>query len=103
MAKLTLGVIARMKERPAETLEWVSSLGFSTCQLSCWDPGQYSRENVQELRRECSRRGLHIVALWAGYPGPCVWDLQRGPLTIGLVPDKWRAETVKPSERYDRP
>src|SRR5262245_47177281 len=90
MSKLKLGVIVGLRDNAEEAIQNVHSLALPTCQLACWAPEHYSRENVRIVRNACLKYGIAISSIWAGYPGPAVWNFLEGPTTIGLVPRKWR-------------
>jgi sugar phosphate isomerase/epimerase len=66
-----------------------------TCQLACWAPAHYTRENVRKVRDLSDRYHVEISSIWAGYPGPAVWNFLEGPSTIGLVPRKGRKVRVE--------
>jgi sugar phosphate isomerase/epimerase len=40
------------------------------------------------------RYGVEVTTIWAGGPGPAVWNFIEGPATIGLVPPQYRPERV---------
>ena len=90
MARLKLGVIVGLRENPTEAIQKVHDLGLPTCQLGCWSPQHYSRQNIRTVRNACRWHNVEISSIWAGYPGPAVWNFLEGPATIGLVPRKWR-------------
>jgi len=90
MAALKLGVLVSLQPDPAPELKKVRDLGLPTCQVSCWDPGHYTPAVAQAVTEACRRYGVEITSLWAGYPGPRVWNFIDGPATIGLVPPQFR-------------
>src|SRR5690606_23372177 len=44
---------------------------------------------------EAAQSGINITALWAGWPGPKVWDFIDGPTTLGLVPPEYRQVRIE--------
>jgi len=95
VAKLDLGLVVGLAHGPDAALEKVRRFGLPTCQLVCWDPRRYSRSNARAVREASARTGVRVSALWAGYRGPLVWNLVRGPETIGLPPERWREARVR--------
>ena len=91
--KNEIGVIARL--RPAgDSLRCVREFGLTTCQLSCWDTSLFTARNAEEVREQISGTGVGVTSLWAGWPGPAVWDFVEGPGTLGLVPEQYRDRGV---------
>ncbi len=92
---MELGVIITLGDEFENDLNRLAAMGFTTCQLNCWDETRFSDENARRVIDSCSRTGIRITALWCGWGGPAVWDLVEGPLTLGLVPITYRHERVK--------
>lgn len=90
MSKLKLGVIVGLSENAEEAIEKVHDLALPTCQLACWAPQHYTKDNIRIVKKACARHRVEISSIWAGYPGPMVWNFLEGPNTIGLPPKKWR-------------
>ena len=96
MAKLKLGMIVRLENGPEREILKVRSLGFPTCQVSCWDVKLYSDVEVaHRLKKAAEDNDVEITTLWAGLPGKYVWNFIDGPSTIGLVPLRTRRIRVK--------
>lgn len=91
--KLKLGVMTYVHTTADEAMRKVAEMGLETCQVG-WPPFG-SVELAKELRAAADRYGVEITTLWAGLPGPAVWDFIEGPITIGLVPPEYRFERVK--------
>jgi sugar phosphate isomerase/epimerase len=72
----------------------VGEFGLTCCQLCNWDPAVWAANDPRETVRQAQAAGVKVSCVWAGYPGPAVWDLVDGPLTIGLVPPEWRARRI---------
>ena len=49
--RIRLGVIVLLESGPREALSKVKRLGFSTCQISCWNPDLYTKVAVVGHRR----------------------------------------------------
>ena len=94
MSTLQLGVFVPLTEDPRSELNKVQELGIPTCQLSFWDPDILSDELAYKVKAASEETGVTITSLWAGWPGPAVWDFYLGPVTLGLVPPAYRAERL---------
>ena len=89
---LKLGVVAPLPKGPEAALQEVHELGLPTCQITCWKPELFTNEMADRLVAASERYGVEVTTIWAGGPGPAVWDFIEGPTTIGLVPEAYRAE-----------
>ena len=65
-------------------------IGIGVCQLCMWNEAMLTEEYANEINRAVLETGMRIVALWAGWSGPCEWNFTYGPSTIGLVPPAYR-------------
>ena len=88
-----IGIIIAEQNRPG-LLDAAHAFGVKCVELNCWDPDTYTPALAESIRAEAERSGITITALWAGWPGPKVWDFIDGPRTLGVVPPEWRAERV---------
>ena len=88
-----IGIIIGLNNQP-NLFEPAQSFGVNKVELNCWNPDTYSPELAERVKREASRLGIEITALWAGWPGPAVWDFIDGPSTLGLVPAEYRQVRV---------
>lgn len=70
-------------------------LELESCQVCIWDTALYSDENAALLKKASQETSVDISALWAGWSGPAVWDFYSGPLTLGIVPQKYRDIRLK--------
>ena len=91
---LKLGVIASLPRGPEEALREVRELGLPTCQITNWNPDLFTPEMADRLIAAAERYQVEVTTIWAGGPGPAVWNFIQGPATIGLVPPQYRAERV---------
>lgn len=98
MEVLQIGVIISMDSVLSGGIEELDRLGLSTCQLSAWDPTQYTPDNASRVLKAMGNR-VTISSLWAGWPPPAVWDFVDGPATLGLVPAAYRAVRVEALKR----
>ncbi len=88
---MRLGVIVHMDKDPESALAKVHELGLPTCQAGISD---YEPAMVTRLRGALDRYGIEATALNTAGPGPAVWNFDQGPLTIGLVPRKYRQARI---------
>ena len=88
-----VGIIAGLRTEGSSFQE-VADFGLTCCQLVSWNPAHWTEEAAQQIRADYQRLGMHVTALWAGWPGPAVWDFAQGPDTLGIVPRQYRAERV---------
>jgi len=95
MPTLPIGVLVPLTEGPDDELAKLVKLGLHSCQVCCWKPQMYTPKLGQTLTQASRRHGVSVTTLWAGYPGPAVWNFTDGPKTIGLVPAAYRAERVE--------
>ena len=73
-------------------------LNLHVCQLVSWSAELWTDIHAERLKEEAVRNNVRITGFWAGWPGPCVWNLTEGPITLGLVPASYRelrTETLK--------
>jgi L-ribulose-5-phosphate 3-epimerase len=93
-AGMRLGVIAPLAHGPEEELKKAHDFGLPTCQVVCWQPELFTEAMAERVIAASERYQVEVTTIWAGYPGPAVWNLIEGPTTIGLVPERYRAERV---------
>lgn len=93
---MNLGVLTSLNETVAENIQKVAEMGFSNCQLKCWDRSFLTDEYADMTRKATEKYGVEITALWCGWDdGIQNWNFYDGPLTLGLVPKAYRADRVK--------
>ncbi len=105
MARLKLGLIVSIRREPREEIEKVHTLGFPTCQVSCWNADLYNDDVAQKLREAAEENDVEVTTIWAGLPGRYVWNFIEGPRTIGLVPletRKMRLQALKKASDFAR-
>ncbi|MGC8972072.1 MAG: sugar phosphate isomerase/epimerase family protein [bacterium] len=87
---MKLGVVVSLTEGIDAAIKKVKDFDLPTCQVVCWDPELFTRENAQTLKESAEKWGVEITHLWVGWPGPRVWNFIEGPITLGLVPLEYR-------------
>jgi len=87
---MPLGVVADCKD-PDAGIHRVRELGFQTCQMYV---SSFDAATANSLREALDRHGVEGTSLIVVGPGPEVYNFRYGPLTIGLVPRKYRAERL---------
>jgi L-ribulose-5-phosphate 3-epimerase len=85
------GLIIPLTSQPTREFEKLRDLGFTTCQLNCWDLSRLTPETAARIKSVAAANKIEITAVWCGWEGPKVWDFVQGPLTLGLVPAQYRA------------
>lgn len=94
---LALGVMTNLRTDPLEVFSKVRELGFTTCQLGA-PPDSYLRGPeakalTAKFREAVEETGIKVTSVFIMFHGH-VWDLVKGPRTIGLVPPDKRGERV---------
>ncbi len=87
---MRIGVMTGWGGDRANPFDHVAEFGLSCCQLCNWDPAQWEARDPTATRAQADAAGVGVSCVWAGYPGPAVWNFVEGPTTIGLVNDEWR-------------
>lgn len=88
-----IGIIIPVQDRP-DLLSAAGEFDVRFVELNCWNPAVYTPALAAQIRGDAARLGIKMTALWAGWPGPAVWDFIDGPRTLGIVPAEWRAVRV---------
>lgn len=88
---IRLGVVTGIGGDADAAIARVRRLGFPTCFLSLRDVGS---EIAPRLKDALARYSVEATALESLGPGQMVWDLVRGPSTIGLVPPQTRQARI---------
>src|SRR6476659_3637814 len=91
---MEIGVINRLRDG-GRCFDQVAQFGLTVCQLSSHEPEMATREIAATVVAEARAAGVRICAVWAGWPPPKVWDFREGPITLGLVPEAYRAARVE--------
>lgn len=98
---MEIGVIHSLAaDKPGSMFSAVRDFNFNVCQLGCWDLSKCTREVAAQIVKESQEASVRICAVWAGVPGPARWNFTEGPVTLGLVPEAYRAERVEALKRW---
>ena len=97
---MKLGVFIMLKQEIEEEFSKLQKLGFSTCQLSCWNlPLMESEGFAERVKNAAEKYGITITACWCGWSGLACWNFFEGPHTLGLVPMQYREMRVNELKR----
>lgn len=93
---MKLGVLINLRKPDMEDqFEKVRRLGFDYCQVCCWDMSLYTDEVAENIKANCKKYNVEISTFWAGWRDPVIWNFYEGPITLGLVPDDYRAVRIE--------
>lgn len=90
-----LGVMTHLDDKIEETIANVKNMGFSSCQLCCWDYTLYTDEMAERVRNACDKNGVKISTFWCGWSGGAAWNFYDGPHTLGIVPASHRFQRTR--------
>ncbi len=88
---MRLGLIIGVDQDPDAAMAKVHDLGVPTCQASLTN---FGAERVTRLKNALEKYSIEATAVNTSGPGPDVYDFYQGPLTIGLVPHKYRRQRI---------
>jgi len=89
--RLRLGLFVSVQEDAGQALKLVHDLGIPTCQASTDD---YSDRVYAALKDAIERYGIEVTAINSSGGPPNAYDFYQGPLTIGVVPRKYRQQRI---------
>jgi sugar phosphate isomerase/epimerase len=93
---MQLGVLIQLDKTPVDAkLKTVHDLGFTYCQIACWDENLMTDEIAEQVISACEKYGITISTFWCGWWGPRAWNFYDGPLTLGLVPAEFRRKRIE--------
>ncbi len=94
---MKLGVLVLLNDGNGieEKIKSVKDMGFTSCQICCWDMNAYTNENAEKILTAIKENGVTISTLWCGWSGNGVWNFYEGQNTLGLVPEDTRQTRVK--------
>ncbi len=93
---MKLGVMVYMDiDRLENEFVKLKEYGFDTCQLGCWKPELFTPKNALIVKTLMEKHDIEVSAFWCGWSGPCEWNLNFGPVTIGLVPTAYRTKRIE--------
>jgi sugar phosphate isomerase/epimerase len=92
---MDLGLLIAPSKAMEEHLRLVHDLGFSNCFLSLDGYlGHFTADLAGQMAELLGKYGLVATTVEVVGPPPLVWDFQRGPSTIGLIPPETRAARI---------
>ena len=80
----------KAEEDITEAFRKARAMGLKSCQLCIWKEEYYSKEHAERVKAALLETDFKISTVWAGWDGPCEWNITYGPTTIGLVPAAYR-------------
>ncbi len=96
--ELALGVIVSLGENPIEKLHEVRDLGLSVVQISY--PANLDNDaGIEKIKAAVEESGIGITTIFCAFEGERYDDIPTVHETVGLVPEKTRAERVEITER----
>ena len=98
MERLPLGIIVSLSSEPLEDLRKVRELGFPTCQVYCPSEEYLRGVETKKLKEAIKETSVNITTVFFDFDGG-IWDLERGPETIGFVPPATRTERIEIAKR----
>lgn len=93
---MRLGLILGVEKDPDAALAKVHSLGLPTCQAQAEN---FTPELVSRLKAAMEKYGVEVTAINSSGPPPMVYDFYQGPLTIGVIPRKYRRQRIDQLKR----
>lgn len=97
--EMEIGVIQSLAN-DGDCFKGVRELGLTVCQLAGWDASMATPDIARSAVRRARNSEVRICAVWAGWPGPKIWDFVDGPKTLGLVPRQYREERLAALRRW---
>lgn len=92
---MAVGLLISPFGAPEATVQRVHDMGFSNCFLSLDGYiDKFTPEAAKQIGDLLTKYGLVATTVEVVGPAPLVWDFERGPSTIGLVPPKTRAARI---------
>lgn len=89
--RMRLGLIINVSRDPDKALKLVHDVGLPTCQAQTDD---YSDRVYSALRDAIEKYQIEVTAINSSGGPPNVYDFYQGPLTIGVVPKKYRQQRI---------
>jgi sugar phosphate isomerase/epimerase len=88
---MRLGLITNVSKDPDGKLKMIHDLGIPTCQAQTDD---YSDQMYNALKAAIEMYGIEVTAINSSGGPPNVYTFYDGPLTIGVVPRKYRRQRI---------
>ena len=96
---MRVGVFVCLEHGLRQNFEKMKDIGIDNCQLGCWHPELFTDENAKEINALKDEFGITVTAFWCGWSGPVHWNFTEGPVTLGLIPEKYRVTRVDELKR----
>ena len=91
---MKIGVIVPLNSYKEE-FKKLRELGIGVCQFNTWNNSAELTEKLAlDVKAEAEKQGIEISAVWRGWSGPAAWNFTEGPITLGLVPEAYRADRI---------
>ena len=93
---MVLGVLVNLDKNTdiAAKIKEVKEMGFSSCQIACWDMDCHNEVIAAKVKAALDEYGVRVSTFWAGWSGPQAWNFTEGPTTLGIVPEEYRETRV---------
>ena len=92
---MAVGLLISPYSAPEATIKRVHDMGFSNCFLSLDGYiNKFTGDAAKQIGDLLSKYDLVATTVEVVGPAPLVWDFERGPATIGLVPPKTRSARI---------
>jgi sugar phosphate isomerase/epimerase len=88
---LRLGMLVAVEDNADAPLRLAHDLGFPTCQILTEN---LSDPMVTGIKNAVEKYGLEVTTLYSQGPEPHVYNFYDGPLTVGVVPLKYRRQRI---------
>ncbi len=93
---MKLGVLTSLNANVEENIKKVAEMGFSDCQLKCWNSAYLTDELAEKVKSACEEYSVTVTAFWCGWDGGfSYWNFYDGPASLGLVPKEYRPERTR--------
>ena len=94
---MKLGVLINLNATSdiTEKIKKTHDMGFSSCQITCWNTACYTDENADCIKAACAEYDVTVSTFWAGWSGNGYWNFYEGQHTLGLVPVAYRFQRIQ--------
>ena len=94
---MKIGVLVGLSQDSdiAQKIKKVHDMGFSYCQISCWDMATYTDETANYIKAALEEYDVSISTLWCGWSGRGFWNFYEGQHTLGIVPESCRFQRIQ--------
>lgn len=98
MYKNRIGVIFDVERLLNEGPDVLFDLGLECIQLMVWDTKYATEENAEKVKKMLNDK-IEVSSIWGGWGGPKVWNVLDGAVTLGIVPEAYRANRLEDLKR----